>query len=149
MAPVAVPVTPPAHASLDELDAALVDAHAAEEPLSAMLQQIETVLEAQRLHAPRCTAADAVHAIDGAPPLRLEDFTSAGISHAAPTATEGGNDAAATQQTVEQRARVQKLVAAISQDLKVFVMDSTLKWKAAALGASALQVQQLTAPTAA
>ena len=147
--PVAVPVVATAHASLEELDAELVDAHYADKPRSFMLQQIETVLEAQRLHAPRCTAADAVHAIDGALPLRLEDFTSTGISHVAPTATKGDEDAAETQQTVEQRARVQKLVAAISQDLKVFVMDSTLKWKAAALGAPALQVQQLTAPTAA
>ena len=143
---------PPAHASLDELDAALLaprDAHCADEQRRVLTTQIETVLEAQRLHAPRCTGTDAVHAIDGVPPLRLEDFTATGISHATPTATKDGKEAAATRQTVEQRARVQKLVAAISQDLKVFVMDSTLKWKAAALGASALQVQRLTAPTSA
>ena len=128
-APVAVPVTPPAHASLDELDAALVDAHCADEQRRVLTTQIETVAEAQsparsRAPPPRRASIDALRACRSTGGLHRR----ASRISLWPTATKDGKEAAATRQTVEQRARVQKLVAAISQDLKVFVMDSTLKW---------------------
>ena len=105
----------------------------------------ETVIEGSRKHAARCTAADVVAAVDGVAPLALDAYTLASVT--AQSAATGA--AEPTRQTVEEKARVDKLVAAISADLKVFVMDSTLKWKARQLGATVAQTMQLLSTTAA
>ena len=96
------------------------------------------MLESAHLNAPRCPAGAAICAAEGTAPIDLHGYSACG---------EAAHDGAApTRQTVEQKARVNKLVEAISQDLRIFVLDNSLRWAATVQGAPPGLVATLLAP---
>ena len=104
---------------------------------AALFDGVECVLESAHLNAPRCAAGAAICAAEGAAPIDLNGYSACGEA--------GGDGAEPTRQTIEQKARVNKLVQAISRDLRVFVLDHSLRWAATVRGAPPSVVAMLLA----